>query len=148
MESFEALALVIGRDTRDIARAVGREPITLNKWKADPIDGSGARNPLDHLREMIQAALNLGRDPKDALAPLRYLEECFSPHAQNVDLNEAHQDLFNEFSQLLSEHTSALRDGKISPMERRRIEKEAIHVKRQLEEYVDAVVASVGAAAR
>ena len=138
MQSFEALGLVIGRDAEVIADVVGREAITLRRWKMDPTT-SGARNPLDTVRIMMEEALRLGRDPKDALAPIRYLQECFAAHIEAANLQEAHQDLFNEFSQLLNEHTTALRDGRISQFERRRIEREASHVATRLEEYVAAV---------
>lgn len=137
MESFDAMGMCIGRDADDIGRALELGGITLRKWKSDPIDGSGSRNPLDLIRITIQTAINLGRDPKEALAPLRYLQACFKDQLEQSpeDLLEAYSDAMHEFSRLVAEHTAALRDGLISPSERRRMERVVFSLRNRLDEY-------------
>lgn len=145
MNSFDAMGLCIGRDADDIARALELTGITLRKWKQDPVDGSGSRNPLDVIRITIQAALNLGRDAKDALAPIFYLQETFRDELQQHpdDLHEAYSDAMHEFSRLISEHTSALKDGQVSPSELRRIDRALYAVRFRLDEYRRALEAQV-----
>lgn len=145
MESFDAVGLCVGRDADDIARALRLEGITLRKWKQDPVDGSGSRNPLDVIRIMIESALNLGRDPKEALAPLNYLQSCFQVELEQHpdDVQDAYSDAMHEFSRLVAEHTSALRDGRISPAELRRVDRVIYSVRCKLEEYESALKANV-----
>jgi hypothetical protein len=146
MESFDAMGLCIGRDADDIARALKLEAITLRKWKQDPVDGSGSRNPLDVIRILISSALNLDRDPKEALAPLFYLQECFRDQLKEhpEDVHEAYSDTMHEFSRLVSEHTAALRDGKVSPAELRRMDRIIFSLRTKLDEYESALNAEAG----
>ena len=146
MESFDAMGLCIGRDADDIARALKLEGITLRKWKQDPVDGSGSRNPLDVIRIAITAALNLGRDPKEALAPIIYLQECFREQMEQPpsDIQEAYSDAMHEFSRLVSEHTAALRDGKVSPAELRRMDRVIFSIRSKLDEYEHALNTEAG----
>lgn len=143
MESFDAMGLCIGRDAEDIGRALKYEPITLRRWKQDPVDGSGSRNPLDLIRIMVQSAINLGRDPKEALAPIYYLQECFRGELDGhpEDLQEAYSDAMHEFSRFVAEHTVALRDGKLSPAERRRVDRVLFNIRGKLDEYESALQA-------
>lgn len=137
MESFDAVGLCVGRDADDIARALGVAGITIRKWKQDPVDGSGARNPLDSIRIMMQAALNLGHDPKEAMAPLHYLQEYFRTELERYpeDVHEAYSETMHEFSRFVSEHTSALRDGKVSPQEHRKVDRVIYGIRLKLDEY-------------
>lgn len=137
MESFDAVGLCVGRDADDIARALGMTGITVRKWKEDPVDGSGSRNPVDLVRIMMHSAINLGRPTKEALAPLIYLQELF--HEQMIqhpeDIHEAYSETMHEFSRLVAEHTAALRDGKIVPAEHRRMDRVIFSLRQKLDEY-------------
>lgn len=145
MESFDAVQLCVGRDAEDIGRALKLEPITLRRWKQDPVDGSGSRNPLDVLRIMIQSALNLGRDPKEALAPIYYLQECFKAELEGCpeDVHEAYSDTMHEFSRLVAEHAAAFRDGEVSPAEFRRTDRVIFSIHGKLDEYKSALKVKV-----
>lgn len=142
MESWEAIGLCVGRDAESIAQALGVATITVQKYKQDPF-ASGSRNPVDTLKIMVRTALSLSRRPAEALAPIRHLTDYFKDATEINDLNvhRAHADLISEMAHLIQEHTRAVRDGVISPDERRRIEREIAHVREMLGEYEAAVQA-------
>lgn len=142
-KSFEAMQRCISRDAELMAKETGYSAIAVRKFKCDP-EQSGARNPLDALLQMIQAALRTGRAPEDALAPLYYLCDELSltrPVPLGVvfttvpDLSRAHNRLFMEFGHLQTEHWRAVEDGELSPLERVAIEREADHVEAHLHMY-------------
>lgn len=135
MESYEAIALCVGRNSEEHAKALELQATTVRKWKEDPIDGSGSRNPLDSVRVMIRTALKLGRETADAMAPIRYLQICFVDVLPVANVHEAYSDLLQEIAHLTQEHTAAIRDGRISMDERRRIQREVQHVAQLLQEY-------------
>jgi hypothetical protein len=135
MESYQAIEMCVGRRSEEHAKALDVSPSIVRKWKEDPIDGSGTRNPLDTIRIMIKTSIALGRDPVDAMAPIRYLEEEFAEVAETNSYHEAYSDLLREFAHLMQEHTAAIRDGRISTDESRRIHREVQHVRELLREY-------------
>lgn len=139
MKSHEAIQLCVGRDSVEIAGAISKSPDLVRKWKEDPIDGSGAPNPLDLMRKMMAASLALGRPHEEALAPVRYLEECFLFAQPVVPLHDAHADLIQEISHLIGEHAAAIRDKRVSAAERGRIRREVEHVRARLDEYAASV---------
>jgi hypothetical protein len=138
------MGLCIGRDSDEIARALGVQPITVRKWKQDPIDGSGSRNAVDVLRITIQTALNLGRSRADALAPLRCLQEYFRDELEQHpdDLHEAYSETMHEFSRLVAEHNAALKDKRVSPLEHRRMDRIVYAIRSKLDEYEAALNAT------
>lgn len=140
MESFEALGLCIGRDSEQIAQALGVATITVQKWKQDPL-ASGSRNPVDIIKIAVNKAIAMGRRPAEALAPVTHLVDYFKDAAESADLSvqRSHADLMQEFSHLISEHAVAIRDGQVSPDERRRLEREIVHVREMLDEYEAAI---------
>ena len=146
MESFDAIGLCVGRDADDIGRALKLEAVTLRRWKQDPVDGSGSRNPLDVIRIMVQSSLNLGRSPQEALAPIVYLQEFFKEQMEQCpgDLHEIYSDTMHEFSRLVAEHAAALRDGKVSPAELRRMERVIFSIRGKLDEYENALGTEAG----
>lgn len=75
MKSFEALNLVIGRDTVEHAKALKLKPGTVGKWKESP-EASGSPNPLDRVETMTLTAIELQRGDA-AFEALRYLARRF-----------------------------------------------------------------------
>lgn len=136
MKSFEAMSLCIGRDAELMADVLGRKPITIRRWKQDPMQ-SGARNPVDSLEMLMQTALDLGRDRSEAFAPLDYLVGRFDSRDRpqvSSSLHSAFADMALEFSHLTMEYSAAIRDGKVTPDERRRLQREAAHIRERLDD--------------
>jgi len=139
MESFEALANTINRKTAVHAKALGLSVSSVAKWQEPSLDfsDSGAFNPLDRVETIIKTALGLGVEHDMALAPVHYLGEKFNfvtmllPPRDREELPDISRQLHRvvtEFGHLLQESAEALEDGKISPAERKRIEREALHL--------------------
>lgn len=139
MESFEALSTCIGRESGPVAKATGKGVDLVRKWKEDPIDGSGIRNPLDAIKDIMVASLHSGRAVQDVSAVIRYLEEVLAPYSEISSVHDAHSDLMTEVSHLFQEHAAAVRDGRISADERRRLYRESQHVRVALEDYDRAI---------
>ena len=138
METYEALANVIGRNTTAHAKALGTSVSLVSKWKEASTDfsDSGTLNPLDRIETIIQTALAMGASPDMALSPVHYLGQRFGfvpmllPKAPS-NLSEISRQLHKviaEFSHVIQESSDALEDGRITPQERKTIEKEAQHL--------------------
>lgn len=144
MRSFEALGLCLGRDAELMADVLGYKAITLRRWKQDPLQ-SGSHNPLDTLETLMRTAVELGRPRSEALAPLDYLVRRFSPTTPQVDVPSIHSafaDLQLELSHLTTEYSAAIRDGRVVPEERRRLQREAAHLRERLDEFDRVLVAA------
>lgn len=139
MESFEALSTCIGRESDPVAKVTGKSVDLVRKWKEDPIDGSGIKNPLDMIRDIMVTSLRAGRTVQDVSAVNRYLEEVLAPYSETSSVQDAHSDLMTEVSHLFQEHAAAVRDGRISADERRRLHRESHHVRTALEDYDRAI---------
>jgi hypothetical protein len=135
METYVALSACIGRESESVAKAVGKDVSLVRKWKEDPVDGSGARNPLDIVVTIMVTALRIGRPVEDVTAVIRCLEECVKPFISTATIHDAHSDVMREVSHLLMEHAAAVRDNRISPDERHRLHRESQHVRTVLDEY-------------
>lgn len=145
METYAALAACIGRESELIAKAVGKDVSLIRKWKEDPVDGSGTRNPLDTIITVMDTSLRNGRPVADVMAIIRCLEERLAPYIISSSVQDAHSDVMTESARLLAEHAAAIRDGLISPDERRRLQRASQHVRAALDDYDRAVEVSVEA---
>ena len=137
MKSFEVLSLCIGHDSEVMADVLNYKAITLRRWKQDPLQ-SGSQNPLDVLEGLINTALELGRQKSEALAPINYLVRRFTPSALpcfDTSIHSAFADLMLELSHLTTEYSAAIRDGKVVPEERRRLQRESAHLRERLDEF-------------
>lgn len=133
------MALCIGRDADLMADVLGNAAITLRRWKQDPLQ-SGARNPIDVLEILIQTSLDSGRDKSEALAPLDYLVRRFakeSAPSSDISIHAALADVTLEEAHLTSEYSIAIRDGHISPDERRKLQREVGHLHERLENMIN-----------
>lgn len=140
MESWEALKRAIGGETVRHAKRLRLSTSIVNKWQEPSSDftDSGALNPLDRIEEVVAKALELGRDPRDAFAPLYYLAQRFhgvflppvARSARDAELGRRLCETIKEFGDFAGEMSTGLMDGRLSPSERRRAAKEgheAIH---------------------
>ena len=135
MESYEALANTINRKTAVHAKALGLALSTVSKWQEPSMDfsDSGALNPLDRVETMIQTALILGQPLEQALSPVFYLGDRFefvplllSKGTPNLsDITKQLHRVVKEVGSVIHVSSEALEDGKITPDERRAIEREA-----------------------
>jgi len=142
MESYEALGTAINRKTAVHARALGLSLPTVHKWQEPSADfsDSGAYNPLDRIETIMATSLHLGNPTEVAMAPVFYLANRFSfiPLFSTLgtsDLPEISRQLNRvvaEFGNLIRESADALDDGKVSPAERRQIERAGMNLFTQL----------------
>lgn len=133
METYEALAITINRDTVCHAKALGLSTSLVNKWQEPSTDfsDSGAYNPLDRLRTVILTSKTLGQPPEVFLAPLYYFRSefnlCIFPLPDGTPgLQEITAQLYTvikQFGDLIRESSEAISDGRITPDERRRVDK-------------------------
>lgn len=134
MESYEAIATAINRDTVKQAKALGLSTSLLAKWQEPSTDftDSGAYNPLDRILTIMKTSQELGTPLEAALAPLLFLAQSLNcaiiplPSAGQC-LNNVTKQLYRvikEFGDLIKESSDAIKDGRITPDERRRVEKE------------------------
>lgn len=138
METHEALANAIGRNTTAHAKALGTSVSLVSKWKEPSTDfsDSGTINPLDRIETIMQTALSLDTEPDMALSPVYYLGQRFgfipmllpkSP-PNLAEISRQLHKVIGEFSHVIKESSDALEDGRITPQERKIIEKEAQHL--------------------
>lgn len=135
METYEALGLCVGRDTVAHAKALRRSTALVNKWTepTNDFEDSGALNPLDRLEMMIETARRVGKvSPTDAIAPIQYLANRFNlaliPLPANIpcltDVTHQLMVTIKEFGDLAAVSAAAMEDCRITPDERRIIERE------------------------
>jgi hypothetical protein len=135
MLSHEALKLAVGRDTVEHAKSHHKSTSLIHKWTEPATDytDSGAFSPLDRLETIIETSLRIGNvDRAHSLAPIQYLAQRFNclllplPESSPclADLAQNLNYLIKEFGDLVATTAEAMADHRISPDERRRMEKE------------------------
>lgn len=139
MDSYAALSTCIGRESEAVAKVTGKSVDLVRKWKEDPIDGSGVRNPLDVVKDIMITSLRSGRPVQDVYAVVRFFEGVLAPYVEATTVQDAHSDLMTEVSHLYREHAAAVRDGRISNDERKRLHRESHHVRTALDDYDRAI---------
>lgn len=141
MKSYEALERCIGRNTVAVAKALHRSVALVHKWKEPTTDfsDSGALNPLDRIETTIRTAMAEGQGRAAALAPVEYLAQRFGLCVVTLPESAALPSLLRcshrsikEFGEFIAELSGSLEDGRISPTERRRIEKEGLEALQQI----------------
>lgn len=150
MESYEALRQAIDPvGVKRVAAELKLSQSVVYKWclapETETEDGSGARNPLDRLREILRVT--------NHHAPVHWLCQqaggffVANPVSQaNPDSQvlRSTQEILKEFSELLSEVSKSFdQDQAISPDEARRIRTEWEELKTLTEEFVVACEAGV-----
>jgi hypothetical protein len=138
MESHEALSNTINRKTSTHAKALGLSVSTVSKWQEPSVDfsDSGAFNPLDRIETIISTSIAQGNSLDMALSPVYFLAEKFNfvplllpaTPPNFADISRQLHKVVCEFGHVIQESADALDDGKVSPDERRRIEREAQHL--------------------
>ena len=135
MESYEALSNAINRKTAEHAKGLGLSISTVSKWQLPSVDftDSGAFNPLDRIESIIEKSLRLGNPAELALSPVFYLGDKFNfvplilpPTSPNLaEITTQLHRIVSEFGLLINESSEALKDGIVTPAERKRIELDA-----------------------
>ena len=133
MQSHEAIHKAIKGKTVEFAKRLGLSSTLVNKWQEPTADwsDSGAFNPVDRTETIIEKALEEGRSPDEAFAPIYYLTERFGLVAIPLpvchcleDLSRELMEAIKEFGHLAAEASDAMTDGRISKDEAARIEEE------------------------
>lgn len=135
-KSFEALEETIRRDTVEVAKALHQSLSLVSKWKEQPatdedFQQSGARNPLDRIETIINTIKRI--DPERAHVPIKWL--CarfgFMPPVKMPEGVKGDKDILKailawneEFGETCVEISAAMKDGKITPGEVKKIDKE------------------------
>ncbi|MHC1697739.1 MAG: phage regulatory CII family protein [Geobacteraceae bacterium] len=142
MKSYEAMERCIGRNTVAVAKAIQKSVSLVGKWKEPALDftDSGTLNPLDRLESVIRTAIIEGQSKDDAMAPILYLAQRFNfmvialpdtnNHANDI-VRQSHKCI-KEFGDYISTFSDALLDGRITPSERKSIEKEGFQAIQQI----------------
>lgn len=135
MESYEALGNAINRQTKEHAKRLGLSVSTISKWQEPSVDftDSGAFNPLDRIETIMETSLHLGNPAELALSPVFYLGDKFNfvplilpPASPNLaEITMQLHKIVSEFGLLINESSEALKDGIVTPSERKRIELDA-----------------------
>jgi len=145
MESHEAIRKAIKGKTVEFAKRLGLATVTVNKWQEPTADwsDSGAFNPLDRMETIIEKALEDGRTPDEAFAPIYFLAERFGlvviplPACDCLeDLSKELLETIKEFGHLASEASDAMADGRISRAEASRIEEEGNDLLRHVSAFI------------
>jgi hypothetical protein len=149
MKSHEALATAINRSTPDHAKVMHLSTSSVNKWQEPNSDfsDSGSHNPLDRVESIMETSLKLGNPADVALSPVFYLAAKFnfvplllpSVPPNLSDLSKQLNHLVKDFGDLLETSASALEDGRVTPDERRSMDKCAQHLLSALGVYMNQV---------
>lgn len=133
----DAMGLCLGRDAKPIGRRLGLAGRTVRQWR-ERFD-SDHRGPGETLALTIRAALELGRDEEDAVAPIRALADEFgyelAPRlriAGTIGLDEANlglSELLQHAGEYVVETSESIRDERIDSAERARIRRAATRLK-------------------
>lgn len=131
METYLSLKKCINGDTVGTAKELGLSTITVNKWQEPHTDftDSGSYNPLDRINTIIHRSVRKKNPPDRAYAPLYCLAlehgfVCITlPRANDHDMvNIELVKSIKEFADLAGETSEALKDGRISLDDARKIE--------------------------
>jgi hypothetical protein len=133
MESYETIQKAIAGKTVEHAKALGVSTSLVSKWQEPHTDftDSGAYNPYDRLKCIIETSFRLGTPRENALCPIYQLNHdfdlvCFDmpsvPKGDAVAIELI--KTIKEFSDLAQETSKALRNSRISKGERAKIIKE------------------------
>ncbi len=150
MKSHEAMDRCIGRHRLAVAKALHKSAALVSKWQEPTADftDSGTLNPIDRLETIINATLHEGQNKEDATAPIAYLAHKFGltviplPEAISTMRDvvvQTHRSI-KEFGEYITAFSEAIEDGRISPLERRRIELEGL----QTIQHIAAVLQMIG----
>lgn len=139
MKSHEALKLAAGEQQTslisDIAERLHMSRALIYKWTqpAECPTDSGARNPVDVLKQYIETCLVLGRPANDALAPLDHLDHHFNrvaitlPNCKNqtqTDVQTALLVAIKECGDVVAAYNEAMGNFRIDKKDVARIENE------------------------
>jgi hypothetical protein len=138
MRSHEAIAAAINRNTPDHAKALHLSTSLVNKWQEPNADfsDSGAHNPLDRIETIIETSLKMGNPVDVALSPVFFLAGRFNfvplilPPVSPclADISRQLNHLIKDFGSLIEASADALEDGRITPDERRSLDKHSQHL--------------------
>jgi hypothetical protein len=150
MKSYEAMDRCIGRHRVAVAKAMRKSTHLVSKWMEPSTDftDSGILNPMDRLETIMRTALHEGQSRDDATAPISYLAHRFGlvviplPEANPTmrDVVTHNNRSIKEFGEYITAFSEAIEDGRISPLERRRIELEGL----QTIQHIAAVLQMLG----
>ncbi len=139
MKSYEALARACSGIVAEVAKRLRLSTRRIYQMMEPPTDfddpagatGSGTINYLDHIDDIVDVAERQGKGPADAYAPIYFLARgrgVFLPYPQcRCDLREVAgraSKAMKEVGDLFAELGADIQDGRITPVEARRIAKE------------------------
>jgi hypothetical protein len=151
MKSHEALKRAAGEQgtsmIKEIATRLSLAGSTVYKWtepSESPTD-SGARNPVDILKQYIESCLILGRPKEDALAPLDHLDNHFGriaitlPNLQSKTTSDLQKELLiamKECGDVLACHNEITAHSRISQKDIAQMEEEVWQATKKLVGYL------------
>lgn len=153
MQSHEAIQIAINGKTLVHAKALGMSRSMVNKWQeaSETYEDSGAYNPLDRIKTIMDTSRAEGNGPERYLAPLHFLAQeykqiVFPAPVSGKDLPELQQGLMKmtkEFGELLSVSGEKLADGEVTPRDLREIRQEVYEMQTALSAYLAKVEQAV-----
>lgn len=128
----------IGGQTRGVAQDLRLSESLVTKWQephGGPMD-SGARSPVETVRDMIVSAMRRGTSAEQALAPLHWLaNECNAaviPLPKPMEGQEGLHRTFalqvKEFGDVARVFSEKVADGSVEPADAREFQKETLEM--------------------
>lgn len=140
MESHEVIKEAFGNTTvKQVASAMGLSESQVYKWRESPDSGSGSRNPLDRVFELLRETRHL--DLVKWLCQKAggyYVPNLKVDEDQDLPLNTTTYDVISQFSGLMNVISQAAKDNNIDPDESKNIRKEWEQLKMFTEAFVTA----------
>lgn len=150
MESHEVLREAVDRvGVKVLAQELKLSPSLVYKWclppETDVQDGSGARNPLDRLAEIVRVTRDTGVIHwMCQLGGGFFVPNPMAGGTGNVQALKCTQEIIREFSELLTEVSRSLEhDQSITSEEAQRIRREWEQLKTLTEQFVVACESGV-----
>lgn len=146
MQSHEAIQKTINGKSLPHAKRLGVSLSLVSKWQEPSLDfsDSGAYNPLDRIKTIMDGSQADGNGPDRYLAPIHWLAKEYRQIVipvpdPNKGLSELHQELSRlteEFGDLLSTSAERLADGDVSARDARAIRQEAYELQTVLSSFL------------
>jgi transcriptional regulator with XRE-family HTH domain len=140
MESHEVIKEAFGKTTvKQVASAMGLSESQVYKWRESPESGSGSRNPLDRVYELLRATRDL--EIVNWLCQQAggyYVPNLKSSKDEQLSLNTTTYDVISQFSGLMHVISQAAKDNNIDAEESKSIRKEWETLKMFVEAFVAA----------
>lgn len=145
MGSYDAMKESAGEQNTSIISEIAKRchipASTAYSWTRPPENNNddcdratGRRNPVDSLEQWMESCLILGRPRGAALSPLTYLNNHFNQivfdvpsHVKAMTREELSAELIRcmkEFGDVVASYQAAMKNGRISKQEMKRIERE------------------------